>query len=123
MVFSKSIFGTLLGMLLFSASCKKATDLAGNPLLQNYFESNVLNRNFIVSLASDNSTDITSTYSSYVFVLQKTDYYHGPLKATSGSNVYTGTWSSNDDFSKLDITLPVPPDEFAFLSRAWRFTS
>jgi len=45
------------------------------------------------------------------------------LQAIKNGVTYTGTWSSNDDYSKLVITLPNPPSEFSFLSREWRFTS
>jgi hypothetical protein len=111
-----------LSFLLAGTSCKKSGD-ATNPLLEQYFETNVLNKNFTVSLAEDSSTDITSNYAGYVFVLLKTDYYHGPLQATKNGTVYTGTWSSNSDYSQLIITLPNPPSEFQFLTRSWRFTS
>lgn len=110
-------------MLLSTTSCKKAGDLVNNPLLEQYFETNILNRDFTVTLATDNSTDLTGNYTGYTFVLLKTDFYHGPLRATIGSTVYMGTWSSNEDYSKLDISLPAPPPEFTFLTRAWRFTS
>lgn len=109
--------------LLFSSACKKSSDIANNPILEQYFEANVLNSNFVVSLAVDSSTDITSDYSGDVFVLKKTDFYHGPLQATKGGVVYTGSWSCNSDYGQLIITLPNPPAEFAFLSRSWRFTS
>jgi hypothetical protein len=110
--------------LFFSVAgiaCKKST--LKTALLEQYFETNILNKNFIVSLATDNGTDITANYSNEVFVLQETDLYHGPLQATKNGTIYTGTWSSNDDYSKLVITLPNSPSEFSFLSRAWRFTS
>jgi len=104
-------------------SCKKNGNSGTNALLEQYFETNVLNRNFIVSLAQDNGTDLTANYNGYVFVLLKTDFYHGPLQATKNGTIYTGTWSSNNDYSKLVITLATPPSEFGFLSRGWRFTS
>jgi hypothetical protein len=109
--------------LLLSISCKKPGDTGTNPLLEQYFESNVLNRNFTVSHAEDNGTDLTTNYSGYVFVLLKTDFYHGALQATKNGTIYTGSWSSNNDYSKLVITLSTPPSEFDFLSRDWRFTS
>ena len=109
--------------LLMSTSCKKNADSGTNALLEQYFETNVLNRNFIVSLAQDNGTDLTANYNGYVFVLLKTDFYHGPLQATKSGIIYTGMWSSNNDYSKLVISLPSPPSEFGFLSRQWRFTS
>jgi hypothetical protein len=110
-------------VLLMSTSCKKNGDPGTNALLEQYFETNVLNRNFTVSLAQDNGTDLTANYNGYVFVLLKTDYYHGPLEGTKSGTMYTGTWSSNNDYSKLVITLSSPPSEFGFLSREWRFTS
>ena len=113
----------LLLLLLICSSCKKLGDPGTNALLEQYFETNVLNRNFTVSLAQENGTDLTANYTGYIFVLLKTDFYHGPLQATNNGTTYTGSWSSNDDYSKLVITLPNPPSEFGFLTRDWRFTS
>lgn len=113
----------ILSLLFFGSACKKTDNPPSNPILEQYFETNVLNRNFAVSLAQDNGTDMTSDYSGEVFVLMKTDFYHGPLQATKGGIVYTGSWSCNSDYGQLIITLPNPPAEFAFLSREWRFTS
>lgn len=107
-------------VLLFS--CKKE-DTSRNKLLEQYFENNVLNTPFIVSFARDNTTDLTSNYDGYTFVLLKEDFYHGPMKVTKNGTEYTGSWSSNDDYGKLVITLSSPPSEFDFLSREWRFTS
>ncbi len=118
----KSISFFLISFLLFFTSCKKGAT-GNNPLLEQYFETNILTRNFIVSLAVDTSTDITANYNGYVFVLLKTDLYHGPMTATKSGTVYNGTWSSNSDYSQLNITLPNVPAEFNFLSRSWRFTS
>ncbi len=117
------LFSVIACELLTSCS-KKKDDGSGSSgsLYELLFEQNVLNRNFIVSRATNNGADLTSTYNGYVFVLQKTDYYHGPLQVTKGSSSYSGTWSANSDFSQLVITLPNPPAEFDFLSRAWRFT-
>jgi hypothetical protein len=114
----------ILFLLVFIfPSCKNYGGSGDSALLEKYFEKNVLNRNFIVTLAQDHGTDLTSEYNGYVFVLLKTDFYHGPLQATNGGIMYTGTWSSNSDYSKLAITLASPPPEFGFLTRNWRFTS
>lgn len=102
--------------------CNKPVS-SSNPILEQYFETNVLNRNFTVSLATDNGTNLTSNYSGETFVLLKTDFYHGDLQAKKNGAVYTGAWSCNADYSKLTITLPNSPSEFIFLTRAWRFTS
>ena len=108
-------------------SCSKQLQNAVNgtgtsTVLEQYFEANVLNQNFIITLATNNGADLTSNYNGYTFKLLKTDYYHGPMQATKGSNTYFGTWSSNTDYSKLVITLPATHQELIFLTREWRFT-
>jgi hypothetical protein len=109
-------------ILLALVSCKKSSGET-NPILEKYFEENILTRNFVVSHAKDGTADLTSIYSGYTFVLLKTDLYHGPMTAAKDGVIYNGSWSSNNDYSKLIITLPETPPEFAFLSRSWRFTS
>jgi hypothetical protein len=103
-------------------SCKKNTANIEQTLLEKYFDQNVIGADFVVSLAKDSTTDLTSNYNGYTFVLEKTDLYHGPLKATYGSSEYEGTWVTNSDYSKLTITLPSSVPIFQFLSRSWRFT-
>lgn len=107
-------------MVLFFISCGKPSPKDLLPL-QQFFETNILNRNYVVSLAQDSTGDITSQYSGYVFILRKTDFYHGPLEVSKGSNHYTGSWACDNDYGKLTITLPTAPEEFQFLTRDWRF--
>lgn len=106
--------------LLLNISCRKLHEV-NQSVLEKYFESNVINRSFIVSLAKDSTADFTSDYKGYQFVLLKTDFYHGPLKAIKGTNEYEGSWTSNEDYGKLTIVLPASPPEFKFLTRDWRF--
>lgn len=103
-------------------SCKKTIEKIERSAAENYFNNNLIGKDFIVSLAKDSTTDLTSDYAGYTFVLLKTDYYHGPLQAKKGAIKYMGTWSCNDDYSKLTITLPDSIPEFRFLTRNWRFT-
>lgn len=91
-------------VFLLNTSCKKLKEV-NQSVLEKYFESNVINRNFTVILAKDSTADFTSDYNGYQFVLLKTDFYHGPLKATKGSNAYQGSWASSEDYSKLNISL------------------
>lgn len=112
----------LVTCVVFSLSCKKTIQEAERSLLDKYFEKYVIGNNFTITLAKDSSNDITSDYVGYAFVLLKTDLFHGPLKATKGNAQYMGTWATNDDYSKLDISLPDSVPEFRFLARSWRFT-
>lgn len=125
--FLRNYFILFLIIVLGVSSCsKKLEDVVNgtgtNPLLEQYFETNILNQNFIINYASNNGTDITANYNGYLFKMLKTDYYHGPAQVIKGANTYTGTWSSNSDYSKLVITLPSTPSELIFLTREWRFT-
>jgi hypothetical protein len=110
--------------MLLVQGCKKVSIGPTPELYQKYFEENVLNRDFIVSLATDNGTDSTTKYTGWVFKLLKNTYYDGPMTAIKNGVTYTGTWSCNEDFGKLTININQPsiPPSFTFLNRAWRFT-
>ena len=112
--------------LLCMASCKKLAVAAGSrSQLESLFEQNILNKNFIVNLAINDGSDITSQYNGYNSILTKTtSFYDGPMTGTKNGVVYSGTWTSNDDYSKLIINLnsPTPPVEFNFINRPWKFT-
>ena len=73
-------------------------------------------------MAIDNGTDLTAQYNGFLFRMIKGNDYDGTMTATRNSIVYTGTWSTNVDYSKLTIVLPVSVPEFTFLIREWRFT-
>ncbi len=113
-------------VLLLSGSCKKIAAAAGSrSALEALFEENILNRDFVVHLATDNGTDLTNQYTGWVFVLTKTtSYYNGPITGTKAGVTYTGTWTSDESFGKLDINItnPTTPLEFNFINRSWRFT-
>lgn len=117
---------SLISIFCFTSCSKELQDAVNgtgtSSILEQYFESNILNKNFIINLATNNGVDITSNYNGYIFKMLKTDYYHGPVQVTKGTNTYAGTWSSNSEYSKLVITLPGTPAEFVFLTREWKFT-
>ena len=123
-IFSPAVifFTALMVLFVFGGCAKKAVEQAQASYLQQQFEDNILNKNFRVYLASDNGTDLTSQYSGYTYVLLKSTYYNGPMTAVKNGTTYNGSWSSNDDYSKLVITFPSTPAEFVFLNREWRFT-
>lgn len=119
------LFFVLPAMILLPAvtGCgKKAVEAAQATYLQQQFEDNILNKNFRVQLATDTAVDLTSQYTGYTYVLYKSTYYNGPMTAVKNGVTYNGTWSCNDDYSKLVIIFPSTPSEFVFLNREWRFT-
>jgi len=109
-------------LLLLSGCSKEALAAANKGLLEQYFEDNILNKDFVVQLATDNGADLTAQYNGYTFRLSKNTLLNGPLTATTTTTVYTGSWSANDDYSKLVITLPNSVAAFSFLTREWKFT-
>jgi len=118
------VIAVIFAVLLLLTSCSKSPQNE-TALEEALFTSNILNRNFIVQFASDSSLDITSQYANDTFVLKNdTSYYSGTITASKAGTIYTGTWSSNSDYSELiiDITNPTTPVEFNFLNIAWRFT-
>ena len=119
------IIAIVCATLLLLLGCKKTIENITENTLKKQFEDNILNKTFIVDLATDNGIDKTSEYAGYGFVLSKTtSYFDGPMTGTKAGIVYTGTWSCNEDFSKLVININSPsiPVEFVFLNRAWKFT-
>lgn len=122
---SRFIIAIIGAALLLFTSCKKTTETitaAQRSLAEQYFEANILNQNFVVHLATDNGTDLTSQYSGFTFKLFKNTLLDGPMTGVKGGVTYNGTWSCNDDYSKLVITLNGGLPEFVFLNREWRFT-
>ena len=111
-------------LMLLLLSCKKSSSDPAQPvsLVQQYFEDNILNHDFQVQLATDTALNITSQFTGYIFRLTKGSGLSGPMTSHIGLSVYNGTWSSNSDYSKLTITLPVTPACFIFLNRDWKFT-
>jgi hypothetical protein len=46
------------------------------------------------------------------------------MTGTKDGVTISGTWGSNSDYSRLNISLtnPSAPAEFSFINRSWRFT-
>lgn len=110
--------------ILALQGCNKISISPSEDFYKQYFEENVLNRDFIVSLATDNGSDSTAVFNGWVFRLLKNTYYDGPMTAVKAGVTYTGSWSCNEDFGKLTILInqPAVPVSFTFLNREWRFT-
>ncbi len=126
MIYNNRFFIAItLAAAILLGSCKKKVEDITQQTVQQYFEETILNKNFIVEYAKDTTTDLTADYSTDTFVMKKgSTYYDGVMTGKNGSTTYTGTWSSNEDYSKLNISIntPAPPSSYRFLNRAWRFT-
>ncbi len=127
---TKFLFTVLSSIIVFTISCKKAAEEQTTSILQQYFEQNVLNRDFTVNRAIDDTVhNKTAEYSPYVFRLEKNTTSNsqtdGPMNAkVNGTIVYSGTWTCTEEYGKLTIQLtqPLTPPEFIFINRSWKFT-
>lgn len=127
----KVLIGSFIMSCMAFAGCKKASTSnnpnglpPGSPL-EVFFAENVLNRTFVVELATENGVNKTADFTGYTFVLSSTNsYYDGPMTGTKSGTTISGTWGSNSDYSRLNIALtnPSAPAEFTFINRSWRFT-
>lgn len=124
------IFKTFIGLISSLAilailnGCGKSSivEQVQQNAYEKQFEDNILNQNFRVQMATDNGVVLTPEYDGYTFRLMKATSYNGLLTAQKNSVTYNGSWSCNEDYSKLVISLPIAPPEFIFLTREWKFT-
>ncbi len=126
---TRFLIAVIFSALLLAFGCKKTVETQTVDILQQYFDQNVLNRDFRVDSATDNGVDITHQYDSYIFRLEKNTTTNsntdGPMTAkVNGTVVCTGTWSCTEQYGKLGINLTSPAiPEFSFINRDWKFTS
>jgi hypothetical protein len=124
-----SVVILVLGIMPLT-SCEKnppttpPTDSVDNATsAQKAFDLLVLGKQFYMKKGIDSSgNDLTASYADQIYVLEKQTYTNGPAKVIIGTDTYTGTWQSNDDYSKLELKVEGRPD-FQFFSIPWRITT
>ncbi len=88
---------------------------------QKVFELYVLNRATRIKLAIDTGgINITPDFSDMVIYLRKETFYNGPVEILANGTKYIGTWSSNYDYSFLDLSIEGLP-QFKYFEKTWRF--
>ena len=124
MAYRSRLLLAIITALILLAACKKTVAPIQQNLAEQYFEQNILNKDFIVKLATDTGVDLTGNYTGYKFRLTKNTMYDGPMTGIRNGVTISGTWTSNADYGKLIISLtsPAAPAEFSFINRSWRFT-
>ena len=123
---SRCILFVFLGVLV-CAGCKKRREKIEEKVMQpsflnKYFEDNILNKDITINLAKFQGRDTTPMYSGYVFKLIKNTYYDGPFEARHNDSLYTGTWQTNDDYSKLTLNIK-KNGALEWVSITWKFTN
>jgi hypothetical protein len=99
---------------LYLCSCKKYVQQQE----QNALESLITNGTWVVTRYLENDSDITASFSGYVFQFQS----NGVVTGTKMSSVISGTWSG--DFTNRTITSDFPTAGFPLdeLNSVWTIT-
>jgi|SRR5574343_1134339 len=124
----KSYFVFILSALvLVSGGCKKKEEIiqakAYEPsTLNQFFETYILNKDIRITQAKFEGRDTTSMYTDYTFKLYKNTYYDGPFEAINSTDTFTGTWQSNEDYSKLILDIS-GNSALDWVSINWKFKS
>lgn len=124
----KSYFVFVLSALvLVSVGCKKKEEIiqakAYEPsTLNQFFETYILNKDIRITQARFEGRDTTAMYTDYTFKLYKNTYYDGPFEAINSTDTFTGTWQSNDDYSKLILDIN-GNSALDWVSINWKFKS
>ena len=101
-------------LLIFSGSCKKYTQQQE----QNALVSLITNGVWVVTRYVDNGTDITSTFSGYVFQFQS----NGTVIGTKAMISTPGTWSGDLNARTITSNFPSVGDPLDKLNTVWKIT-
>lgn len=115
----------LLGSVFAIQGCKKLIEQIQRNWAEDYFENNIMERNFRITYAVKDTANLTNLFEGYTFILHKNTFYDGPMVATKDGITYNGTWACNEDYGKLTIQIAHPDpvnSGFSFINRSWRFT-
>jgi hypothetical protein len=104
----------LIAFLLLSGSCKKYVQQQE----QNALVAMITNGSWIVTRYIENGTDISSSFSGYVFQFST----NGTVAGTNGSTVVNGTWSGDINTKTITSNFPSAGDPVDKLNAVWKIT-
>jgi len=107
----------LISLLFFSAffcSCKKYVQQQEQNALVNL----ITNGKWIVTRYIEDTTNITSSFSGYVFQF----YSNWTVTGTNGGTVVNGTWSGDFTTKTITSNFPTAGDPVAKLNAVWTIT-
>jgi hypothetical protein len=105
-------FVFLFGLCFFS--CKKLVQQQE----QNEAITIITNGVWYVQTYTQNSTDITSSFSGYVFQFNQ----DGTVTGTKDSVSTTGTWAADVNARTITSNFPAPPVPLNMLNSVWKIT-
>ena len=108
------------------SSCDKDDDdeTSSSATAKEYFANNMVNRELVVPLATDNSVDITAKFDGLTFTFTDTATYAGT--ATASNNILTvrGTYAIDAAYDNITFSFPTNIlADLAFTNKQWHFTN
>ena len=110
----KSLSILLCSACLLCSSCKKYIQQQE----QNALVSIVTNGVWVVTRYLDNGTDITPSFSGYIFRFNT----NGTVTGTVGSTTTNGTWSGDINTKTIVSNFPLAGDPLQKLNHTWKIT-
>jgi len=110
----KKIVISLLLFAVLSSSCKKYIEQQQ----QNALESLITNGTWIVTRYVENGTDITTSFSGYVFKFNS----NGTVTGTNAGTTVNGTWSGNVSTKTIISEFPSAGAPIDKLNAEWKIT-
>lgn len=95
-------------------SCKKYIEQQKQQALENA----ITDGTWIVTRYLDNGTDITSSFSGYVFKFNT----NGVVTGTNAGNVVSGTWSGDISTKTINSNFPSATNPLDKLNAIWKIT-
>ena len=112
------------GTVVLSSCSKNDTNTATYSSNKDYFTSNMLNRDLIVSFAIDDTTNITVPLSGYTFHLVDSSAFSGSITASNITRTVVGTWSIDASYNTITFSFPQVLEPYIiFISKQWQFVN
>jgi hypothetical protein len=105
---------SILFFSVFFGSCKKYVQQQEQNALVNLITSGT----WIVTRYLEDTTNITASFSGYVFQF----YSNGTVKGTNGGTVVNGTWSGDFNSKTITSDFPSAADPIDKLNAVWTIT-
>lgn len=114
------ITGIVFFVTVLLSSCSKSnSSSSSSQTAHDYFVNNLLGRDLAVTLAKNDTADITANFAGYTFHLTDTASFGGTISASNLVRSYVGTWSIDANYQNITFTYPAQISSLAFINKQW----
>ncbi|MGC4104096.1 hypothetical protein [Ferruginibacter sp.] len=124
-LFKLALFAvTAFATPLILSGCDKDDDetTTTNATAKEYFVNNMLNKELVVPLATDNNVNITAKFDGMSFAFTDTTALAGVATASNGLLSVKGTWTVDAGYENISFSFPTNIiADLAFTNKQWHF--